>query len=126
MQTAASNAELRALVQALQAAPGHDWAAVTVAAAALGAAFAALAATPPVLTMDDARSLVERLAAAAGRGEFPDYASAEQLAMAIVVLRAHGGRPTQSAAVSELFDSLKDDDRFDAQRFRRLLEEAGR
>lgn len=117
-------AGLRKQVPALQASLGHEWAAVTTAASALDESFAGLAAT--ALTPGDAQLLLKRLAAAAQPGEFPDYASEEQIVMAIPVLGAHGGRPTRSAAVTELLESRKDDDHFGAQRFRRLLEQASR
>jgi hypothetical protein len=118
--------QLHTLVRALQAAPGRDWAAVRDTASALDASIARLATAPPTLSTAEARTLTARLVAAVQHGDYPDYASAEQVAMSLVVLRAHLGQPTQSAAVDELFDSLRDDDRFDAQRFRRLLERAGR
>ena len=116
--------QLPEMVRELQAAPGRDWAAVQRAAAALDAALAPLAARPPVLSAPQARALLEQLSAAVQRGEYRDYAGAEQVAMGAVVLLEASGQPTGSAAVEALFASLADDERFDAARFRGLLEHA--
>ncbi len=113
-------------VHELQLAPGRDWEAVRAAAKALDATLERIAGAPPVLSTAEARRLAERLAAAAGRGEYPDYAGAEQVAMGIVVLLAHSGQTTQSPAIEELFASLASDDRFNLQRFRTLARRLGK
>jgi hypothetical protein len=108
-------------VHELQLAPARDWDAVQAAARALDASLERLSAAPPALSPAEAGELAERLAAAAGRGEYPDYAGAEQVAMGIVVLLADDGQATQSPSIEALFASLADDDRFDLQRFRNLV-----
>lgn len=45
--------------------------------------------------------------------------------MSLVVLLASGGQQGHSPAVDELFQSLADDDRFDAKRFRALSGQIG-
>jgi hypothetical protein len=68
------------------------------------------------------RSALDYLVAGASRGSYPDYASAEQCAMSVVVLLADlGGRPKGERAIDELFSALSDDDRYDAGRFRLIL-----
>jgi hypothetical protein len=65
------------------------------------------------------RAMLESLVAAAQRGEFPDYASAEQAAMAIVLLMADAGLDTRHRPdVDKLFRALEDDSRFDPKVFR--------
>ncbi len=118
--------QLLELVRQLQAAPGENWAAVQRAATALDAALAPLAAAPPTLSAAQAHELVERLTTAVRHGEYRDYAGAEQVAMGAVVLLATSGQATESPAVETLFASLADDERFDAARFRDLLENATR
>jgi hypothetical protein len=62
---------------------------------------------------------------ASGRGAYPDYATAEQAAMAVVVLLADAGVDTaRSAEVDALFAELEDDAAFDQTRFARLLRRA--
>ena len=110
----------------LQLAPGRGWDAVHTAATSLDATLARLAGEPPVLSAVESRQLAERIATAAGRGEYPDYAGAEQVAMGIVVLLANSGQATQSPAIEELFASLANDERFDLQRFRKLARRLGK
>jgi hypothetical protein len=63
--------------------------------------------------------MLDSLVACAQRGEFPDYASAEQAAMAIVLLIAYTGRDTRRRPdIDKLFRALKDDSRFDRKVFR--------
>ncbi len=114
------------LVRQLQAAPGANWAAVQRAATALDVALAPLGALPPTLSAAQAHELVGRLTTAVQQGEYRDYAGAEQVAMGAVVLLATSGQATDSPAVEALFASLADDERFDAARFRGLLENATR
>jgi hypothetical protein len=73
------------------------------------------------LSAGEAKAALKALRTRAARGDFPDYASAEQAAMGIVVLLAVTGEQ-RDAALNELFRTLEDDDRYDPDRFRRALE----
>jgi hypothetical protein len=67
-------------------------------------------------------ALVDAVLAASGRGEYPDYAAAEQTAMAVTLLLAGSGRaPKADPRIEALFADLKDDARYDAARFNRIL-----
>jgi hypothetical protein len=65
------------------------------------------------------KAMLESLVASAQRGEFPDYASAEQAAMAMVLLMADSGSDTRRRPdIDRLFRALEDDSRFDPKVFR--------
>lgn len=67
--------------------------------------------------------ILENLVKAADRGEYADYAAAEQAAMAIVLLLAETGRDQAlRPQIDALFAALADDARYDSSRFARLLE----
>ena len=67
------------------------------------------------------KAMLESLLASAQRGEFPDYASAEQAAMAMVLLMADSGSDTRHRPdIDRLFRALEDDSRFDPRIFRNL------
>jgi hypothetical protein len=67
--------------------------------------------------------ILENLVKAAERGEYADYAAAEQAAMAIVLLLAETGRDQAlRPQIDALFAALADDARYDSRRFARLLE----
>lgn len=67
-------------------------------------------------------AMLDSILAAAERGEYPDYAAAEQAAMAVTLLLAGSGRPLDAdARIEALFTDLKDDERYDAARFSRIL-----
>ena len=67
------------------------------------------------------KAMLDSLVAAAQRGEFPDYASAEQAAMAIVLLMADSGSDTRRRPdIDKLFRALEDDSRFDPKVFRNI------
>jgi hypothetical protein len=67
--------------------------------------------------------ILENLVRAADRGEYADYAAAEQAAMAIVLLLAETGRDqAMKPQIDALFGALADDARYDSSRFARLLE----
>jgi hypothetical protein len=67
-------------------------------------------------------AMLEAILAAAERGEYPDYAAAEQAAMAVTLLLASSGRPLDAdPRIEALFTDLKDDERYDAARFSRIL-----
>ncbi len=71
----------------------------------------------------DRAAMLDALLAAAGRGEFPDYAAAEQAAMAVTLLLAGSGRaPATDPRIDALFADLQDDERYDAARFNRILQ----
>lgn len=67
-------------------------------------------------------AMLDAILAAAERGEYPDYAAAEQAAMAVTLLLASAGRPLDTdPRIDALFTDLKDDERYDAARFSRIL-----
>lgn len=71
---------------------------------------------------DERNAMLDAILAAAERGEYPDYAAAEQAAMAVTLLLASGGRPLDTdPRIEALFTDLKDDERYDAARFSRIL-----
>ena len=98
---------------------------------ALRAAAQSLAGELPALrTWLAARSLsaperdrvISAVLAAAERGDFPDYAAAEQAAMAVTLLLAASGRTLESdPRIEALFADLQDDERYDPARFARIL-----
>jgi Cytochrome c554 and c-prime len=70
----------------------------------------------------DRSALLHSVLAAAERGDYPDYAAAEQAAMAVTMLLAESGLAVESnPEVEALFADLRDDERFDAERFGRIL-----
>ncbi len=72
---------------------------------------------------DERRALLRSVLAAAGRGEYPDYAAAEQAAMAVTMLLAESGLAVDSdPQVEALFADLRNDEQYDPERFRRILE----
>ena len=71
---------------------------------------------------DERAAMLDAILAAAERGEYPDYAAAEQAAMAVTLLLASAGRPPDAdPRIEALFADLKDDERYDAARFARIL-----
>jgi len=72
------------------------------------------------------RALLRSVLVAAERGEYPDYAAAEQAAMAVTMLLAESGLAVESnPQVEALFADLREDERYDAARFRRILARIG-
>jgi len=72
------------------------------------------------------KELLRSVLAAAERGEYPDYAAAEQAVMAVTMLLAETGRAGEfGPQVDALFADLRDDERYDAQRFSRILARIG-
>lgn len=70
----------------------------------------------------DHEALLDAILAAAERGEYPDYSSAEQAAMAVTLLLARSGRPLNAdPRIEALFTDLQDDERYDPARFSRIL-----
>jgi hypothetical protein len=66
--------------------------------------------------------LISAILAAAERGDFPDYAAAEQAAMAVTLLLAASGRTLDAdPRIEALFADLQDDERYDPARFARIL-----
>lgn len=71
-------------------------------------------------------ALLRSVLAAAERGEYPDYAAAEQAAMAVTMLLAESGLAVSSdPEVEALFADLRDDERYDVERFGRILVRIG-
>jgi len=71
---------------------------------------------------DERSAMLDAILAAAERGEYPDYAAAEQAAMAVTLLLAGSGRSLDAdPRIEALFADLKDDERYDAARFARIL-----
>lgn len=74
------------------------------------------------LTAEQKKRALEALVRGAARGDYPDYVSAEQAAMAVVLLLAETGRDRAlKPEIDALFAALAQDDRYDAARFERLL-----
>ncbi|MGQ0428436.1 MAG: multiheme c-type cytochrome [Gammaproteobacteria bacterium] len=70
----------------------------------------------------DRDGMLSAILAAAEGGEFPDYAAAEQAAMAVTLLLASSGRQLDSdPRIEALFADLQDDERYDPARFARIL-----
>ncbi len=75
------------------------------------------------LSSTQKKAILENLVDAANRGEYADYAAAEQAAMAIVLLLAETGRDQAlKPQIDALFAVLADDARYDSTRFAQLLE----
>jgi hypothetical protein len=110
---------LRAATEGLQRTAGLDEASVSRAAAALDLQLAtigaALASAP--LGTTEAQQALAALARAASRGDYPDYASAEQAAMGLAILAGSIGhcRP-DSVAISSVFASVASDSGYRADR----------
>jgi len=117
--------QLRGDTAAFQKTAGASRDAVTKATATLDGTLAGigreLSAHP--LTAREAAQALDALARGAGRGDYPDYVSAGQAAMGIAVLVSTTGTPDASrGAFAELFKALENDERYDPQRFARVLE----
>lgn len=117
-------AALAGKLAALQRAANEDRGAVPEAAAALRKQLVALVpllAQSPVQAADR-QAILAAILKASGNGAYPDYATAEQAAMAAVVLLGETGTsPRHSADVAALFAVLDDDTAFDQLRFARML-----
>lgn len=84
----------------------------------LGAALAAHA-----WTVTDKRRVLEAMVSAARGGAYPDPASAEQVAMGMVVLLADLDLDRERRAeIDALFTALQDDRSYDGKRFKSILE----
>jgi hypothetical protein len=84
---------------------------------------AGMRVTGEPLTNAQKQAILANLVKGANRGEYADYAAAEQAAMAIVLLLAETGRDQAlKPEVDALFAALADDARYDSSRFARLLE----
>ena len=112
----------------LQRAANEDRVAVAPAAAALHSSLESLGRTlarAPISAAERHAMLTAVLRASAA-GAYPDYASAEQAAMAVVVLLADADGNTRRAAdLDALFAALDDDAAFDQRRFARMLGRLG-
>jgi len=108
----------------LQRAANADAAAVAPAAKAIRAELAGLrtALRDNPGGKADPDGMLKTVLRGAAAGTYPDYATAEQAAMAVVVLLADAGIASDSNAdIDELFRSLDDDAMFDKARFARIL-----
>ena len=115
-------------LEALQRAANDDRSAVPAAAEALRKQLRALGSvleTSPVRSADRQAMLAAVLRDSGSRA-YPDYATAEQAAMAAVVLLADAGESTsRKAEIDALFAVLDDDAAFDQARFARMLGRLG-
>jgi hypothetical protein len=82
---------------------------------------------------DDLRAMLSGLVADGLEGQYRDYAGAEQATMAIASLLNFLGkrgelrnRAATNAALDQLYETVKDDERYRPERFRAALEELGR
>lgn len=75
------------------------------------------------MTLEQKRRVLAELVRGAGRGDYPDYVAAEQAAMAVVLLLAETGRDAAlQPQIDALFAALAQDERYDAARFKILLD----
>ena len=112
----------------LQRAANEDRVAVAPAAAALHLQLESLGRTLARSRMSAAghQAMLTAVLRASAAGAYPDYASAEQAAMAVVVLLADADGSTRRAAdLDALFAALDDDSAFDQRRFARMLGRLG-
>ena len=108
----------------LQRAANEDRVAVTPAAAALRRQLESLGST--LARGADRQGMLTAVLQASAAGAYPDYASAEQAAMAAVVLLADAqGDARREADLDRVFAALDDDAAFDQRRFGRMLERLG-
>ena len=117
-------AGLRHATDRLERAANSDRAAVPGAVAKVRTELAGinqrLRAQPPQAA--DQQGMLMALLRAANSGAYPDYATAEQVAMAVVVLLAdNGAGDRRRREVDSLFAALEDDAAFDQARFARIL-----
>ncbi|HSD74355.1 MAG TPA: multiheme c-type cytochrome [Steroidobacteraceae bacterium] len=121
----ADDESLRAQTAGLHRAASDGREALTAASAGLESWLAQarerVSAQP--LSREQKKLIVQNLVKAAERGEYGDYAAAEQAAMAIVLLLAETGREqTLKPQIDALFAALADDARYDSARFGKVLE----
>lgn len=117
-------AQLRASMAGLQRATSQGMPALREAGAALLEELAALQIELAARDIGprERRALLGSVLAAAERGEYPDYAAAEQAAMAVTMLLAESSLADHSdPEIEALFADLRDDEQFDAGRFGRIL-----
>ncbi len=120
----AGAAKLRAATTALHRAANQDLPAMRAAADSLQQQIPLLRQQLATrrISAADRNAMQDAILAAAERGEYPDYAAAEQAAMAVTLLFASSGRPLDAEPrIEALFADLKDDERYDAARFSRIL-----
>jgi hypothetical protein len=121
----ADDAELRSQTARLHRAASDGREALAGASAALAdwLAQAAVRVSAQPLSRAQKQAILENLVKGANRGEYADYAAAEQAAMAIVLLLAETGRDDAlKPQIDALFAALADDARYDSSRFAKLLE----
>lgn len=117
-------AKLRESMAGLQRAIGRGMPALHESAGALRPGILALQSelAGRAFGPEERKRLLASVLDAAERGEFPDYSAAEQAAMAVTMLLAEtGAAGTSDPQAEALFADLRDDERFDPERFRRIL-----
>jgi hypothetical protein len=115
-------------LEELQRAANEDRVAVAPAAAALHLQLESLGRTlaSSPISLADRQAMLTAVLRASAAGAYPDYASAEQAAMAVVVLLADAnGNERREADLDALFAALDDDTAFDQRRFARMLGRLG-
>lgn len=120
----AGAAGLRRGISALERAVNEDRAGVGEAADGLRRQLSGLASTlsraPPARA--ERAGMLRSVLEASGQGAYPDYATAEQAAMGVVVLLSDAGADAgRDPDVDALFAELEDDSAFDQARFARIL-----
>jgi hypothetical protein len=121
---AALRRDLATLQAAANASPDRTSAAAAQAQRSLAAVAANLARIDTNRVREE--QALAALAAAARRGQFSDYAAAEQAAMGMALLLAELDLDRQQRPeIDRLFDALAKDDAFDARRFERALQLLG-
>jgi hypothetical protein len=121
----ADDEQLRAQTARLHRAASDGHQALASASAELGKWLAEARQRVSAQPLGEAQKkrILENLVRAARRGEYADYAAAEQAAMAIVLLLAETGRDQAlKPQIDALFAALADDARYDPARFAGLLE----
>ena len=115
-------------LEELQRAANEDRVAVVPAVSALHLQLESLGSTlaRSPISAADRRAVLNAVLRASAAGAYPDYASAEQAAMAVVVLLEDAGvEAHREADLDALFAALDDDTAFDQRRFARMLGRLG-
>lgn len=115
---------LKGAVERLQAAANSDRSSIAAAAGVLRGhlgAFNVATGSGSGLAADQ-QAMLTAILVAAGSGEYPDYATAEQAAMGVVILLGDAAASVaQQRDIDALFAALDDDSVFDRVRFARIL-----
>ncbi len=118
----ANTNEFELALAELHVAAGNNVESIRTAAQKLDALLSRLQNRLTVTTIQNReRQILRELLASGAKGNFPDYASAEQAFMAVQMLVFEIGDKDLEAALGPLGDSLADDERYSPARFSRLL-----